>query len=372
MLQEMTEMRNTLAVDIAHALQMVKREQSEHHEKTSKLHVSLEAHVVKHCQERPVNVDFGEVRSLLRENTESFAADFERMHTKIESLSQDLAHGQHLAKEVAEMKMATDVAPSSASESNWTQTDIVETNDGFSQTDDKFWQSRMGKAKSERKTQKVEVVQEKKVEDQDQKKVQGKKVFVDAEAMKRQARQKLLKKPYNVFDFYHPTGCAQKIARTSAFENMTFLVVIFNALWISVDADHNKADMLIDAHPIFQIAENSFCLYFTWELLTRFCAFKRKLNCLKDGWFVFDLTLVVLMILETWVLTVVFILIGTSADIVDASMLRLVRIVKILRLSRLARLMRAVPEILIFIKGIGAASRSVQAGEQASRWPSRH
>jgi len=45
----------------------------------------------------------------------------------------------------------------------------------------------------------------------------------------------------------------------------------------------------------------------------------------------------------------------------DASILRLVRIVKILRLSRLARLMRAVPEIIIFLKGIGAASRSVIA-----------
>jgi len=152
---------------------------------------------------------------------------------------------------------------------------------------------------------------------------------------------------------------AQRIARSAAFENVTFLVIIFNALWISVDADHNKADVLIDAHVVFQIAENTFCAFFSWELIVRFLAFKRKLNCFKDGWFVFDLTLVLLMVLETWVMSLFFVLMGKGADIVDASMLRLVRIVKILRLSRLARLVRAVPEIIILIKGIGAASRSV-------------
>merc|ERR1719359_2587454 len=116
----------------------------------------------------------------------------------------------------------------------------------------------------------------------------AKTVFADAEAMKKQARQKLIQKSYNVFDYYHTTGCAQRIARSAIFENVTLLIVIFNALWISVDADHNKADVLIDAHPVFQVAENSFCLFFTWELLTRFAAFRQKRNCLRDSWFVFD------------------------------------------------------------------------------------
>merc|ERR1719421_1644553 len=66
------------------------------------------------------------------------------------------------------------------------------------------------------------------------------------------------------------------------------------------------------------------------------------------------------MVLETWVMTMILLALGTGASMaIDPSILRLVRVVKILRLSRLARLMRAVPEIIIFIKGIGAASRSV-------------
>merc|ERR1712178_1938 len=171
-----------------------------------------------------------------------------------------------------------------------------------------------------------------------------------------------MKQQYNVFDEYYQSGLCQRIAKSQVFENIAFLVVSLNALWISIDADHNSADLLIDADPVFQVAENLFCTYFVWELSVRFLAFRSKRNAFKDLWFAFDLVLVTLMILETWVMSIVFLSLGSGSSLlVDASILRLVRMVKILRLSRLARLMRAVPEIIIFLKGIGAASRSVAA-----------
>lgn len=47
------------------------------------------------------------------------------------------------------------------------------------------------------------------------------------------------------------------------------------------------------------------------------------------------------------------------ANAVNIDFLRILRLVRILRLSRMAKLLRAVPELVIIIKGIGFAARSV-------------
>ena len=58
--------------------------------------------------------------------------------------------------------------------------------------------------------------------------------------------------------------------------------------------------MVADAQIGFQICENLFAIYFTFELGVRFQSFKKKMDCLKDGWFKFDLILVGLMVLLRW------------------------------------------------------------------------
>lgn len=80
------------------------------------------------------------------------------------------------------------------------------------------------------------------------------------------------------------------------------LVIVVYALYMSVDMDLNTADIITKMHPVFIICEQLFCFYFTFELVIRFGAFEIKCNCLKDGWFVFDLALVIMMVAETWVM----------------------------------------------------------------------
>jgi len=187
--------------------------------------------------------------------------------------------------------------------------------------------------------------------------------FQDAEALKAKARQALVKPQYNVFDRYKEEGYAQRIAKTSCFENLTLVIVFINALWIAVDTDNNSAAIVTNAHPVFIVAENMFCLYFTGELLIRFIAFQWKRHAFQDRWFVFDFFLVLLMVAETWILPIfAFAFRLTEQDIaqtVDISFLRLFRMVKILRVSRLLKLLRAIPELVIIVKGIAIASRSV-------------
>lgn len=68
----------------------------------------------------------------------------------------------------------------------------------------------------------------------------------------------------------------------------------------------------------------------------------------EDGWFVFDSCLVLLMVMETWLMTSVMVIAGGAPSFFDVSILRLFRL---LRLSRLARMLRSMPELMILIKG---------------------
>jgi len=68
------------------------------------------------------------------------------------------------------------------------------------------------------------------------------------------------------------------------------------------------------------------------------------------------------MVVETWLVPIIFIAAdfdATSSGIVDLSFVKMVKLVKLLRLSRLAKLLRSVPELVIIMKGLGFAARSV-------------
>lgn len=146
------------------------------------------------------------------------------------------------------------------------------------------------------------------------------------------------------------------IAKSKAFEFATLGMISANALAIGVDADYSarfgKPDNLNDGPIGFIIVEWTFAIYFTSEVIIRFLAYKNKTDCLCDAWFVFDSVLVTMMVIETWVLPFV----GSSGPLSQLSILRLLRL---LRITRMARLMRAVPEMMVIIKGMVASTRTV-------------
>lgn len=186
-------------------------------------------------------------------------------------------------------------------------------------------------------------------------------LFIDASEMKETVRRHLMKPTYSVFEYYHDTGLFQRIAKDPIFENITLIIIALNAIWISIDTDLNSAAILFDADPVFQIAEHSFCTYFTLEWYIRFASFKDKTNGLRDRWFVFDSVLVLMMVLETWVMTTIMLIFGgtSSGGLGKASILRMARLLRLTRMARMARLLRTMPELMILIKGMIAATRSV-------------
>jgi len=186
-------------------------------------------------------------------------------------------------------------------------------------------------------------------------------MFADAESMKARLRASATRPKYDVAIFYKNHGFAQMVARSQKFEYTTLSVIAFNALWISIDTDNNGAAILLDAHPVFQIAEHFFCAYFTFEWTIRFVAFQRKRNGLRDPWFVFDSFMVFMMVSETWVMTIVMLAAGGggAAGLGNASVLRLLRLLRLSRMARMAKLLRSMPELLILIKGMMSAMKSL-------------
>ncbi|CAE8713155.1 unnamed protein product [Polarella glacialis] len=177
--------------------------------------------------------------------------------------------------------------------------------------------------------------------------------------MKERIRANALAPKYEVSMYYHSTGCAQWLATNPRLESITLFVIGVNAIYMAIDSDENGAPTLLEAALVFQVFENFFCLYFSFEWLVRFLAFKRKLNGFKDPWFVFDSFLVGMMVAETWIMTAVLLLSGSGGSLGNTGVLRLARLLRLSRMARMARLLRAMPELLILVKGMTAAMRSV-------------
>eukprot|EP00441_Pelagodinium_beii_P038469 CAMPEP_0197631874 /NCGR_PEP_ID=MMETSP1338-20131121/8893_1 /TAXON_ID=43686 ORGANISM="Pelagodinium beii, Strain RCC1491" /NCGR_SAMPLE_ID=MMETSP1338 /ASSEMBLY_ACC=CAM_ASM_000754 /LENGTH=796 /DNA_ID=CAMNT_0043203413 /DNA_START=72 /DNA_END=2462 /DNA_ORIENTATION=+ len=163
-------------------------------------------------------------------------------------------------------------------------------------------------------------------------------------------------------DLYKEDGFCQKVARSSMFEKVTLTIILLNAIWMGFDAEFNPADIIMQAPVGFIVAENLFCVFFCAELTIRFMAYARFQNLFRDAWFMFDFFLVVSMVLETWIMPLVQAVMGSEGSgsmVGGASILRIGRMMRILRTARMARLVRMMPELMILVKGLLVASRSV-------------
>ncbi|CAK9113664.1 Voltage-dependent T-type calcium channel subunit alpha-1G (Voltage-gated calcium channel subunit alpha Cav3.1) [Durusdinium trenchii] len=145
------------------------------------------------------------------------------------------------------------------------------------------------------------------------------------------------------------------------FERATMAMIFMNAVWISVDIEFNDADILAEADAGFIVVENLFCTFFTCELILRYSLFTRTWFALQDPWFMFDVFLLILMVFETWLVPIAHLLTSKSGNSMTggASVLRVARVLRVLRTARMARLVRFMPELMILIKGMMVACRSV-------------
>jgi len=182
-------------------------------------------------------------------------------------------------------------------------------------------------------------------------------IFVNVDDIKSNVRKSLALQNKEIV-IYKEAGHLGKLAKSDLFEKVCLIVICLNAIWLMIDVDYNTEPLLINADPVFQVVENFFCAWFTCEWVIRFGAYANKWEVFTDKWFMFDTCLVAMMVVETWVMTLITLLStgGSSGGLGSLSVLRLLRL---LRLTRMAKLMRAIPELLILIKALMSAARSV-------------
>jgi len=190
-------------------------------------------------------------------------------------------------------------------------------------------------------------------------------VFQDVTELKQRVRQTLVQPEYNVASLYHDTGFWQAVARHKLFDTGMLWVILLNTLWTAVDTDLNNADYVLQAPAYAQVVEHIFTVLMTGEVVVRFCAFKSKSIAMRDRSFIFDSSLVAFQIFETWIMTfVILVFLQKNGDegnygISNTSVLRIFRLMRIFRMARVARLLSAAPELLVLVKGVVSASRSV-------------
>jgi len=187
-------------------------------------------------------------------------------------------------------------------------------------------------------------------------------LFSDAATMKERLKRSRQVHVYDVTEFYKQDGFCRLVAASQELEFATIVMVTLNALWIAVDADLNNGTLVLNSHPVFQVAEHLFCMYFAFEWTVRFGAFRQKRDGLRDGWFVFDTLMVLVMVGETWAISLIVLATGSISmgkDMGNASVLKLLRLLRVSRVARMAKLLRSMPQLLVLFKGLLCAMRSV-------------
>eukprot|EP00929_Paragymnodinium_shiwhaense_P073087 TRINITY_DN37152_c0_g2_i1.p1 TRINITY_DN37152_c0_g2~~TRINITY_DN37152_c0_g2_i1.p1 ORF type:complete len:682 (+),score=157.85 TRINITY_DN37152_c0_g2_i1:204-2249(+) len=189
-------------------------------------------------------------------------------------------------------------------------------------------------------------------------------IYADVQEIKESMVEAVLEEEIDFRSLYKNRGIWQGLARNQTFESVSLAIIALNAVWIAVDTDHNKAELLLEAHWVFQLAENFFCFFFSFEYFVRAMAFRRICFGIYDNWFVFDGIMCGLMIAETWVFTSILLVMGEDAGVGTntsggSNLLKSARLLRLSRMMRMVRLMKAVPELLIMFKGLAAAFRPV-------------
>ncbi|CAE7213027.1 Scn10a [Symbiodinium sp. CCMP2456] len=140
-------------------------------------------------------------------------------------------------------------------------------------------------------------------------------------------------------DFKEEEPIKPKIVERTEFESAVGILIAINSLVMGLEADASEKRAVG-----WVIVENFFCLLWIAEMLMKLWAF--RLAYFRSGWNVFDFSLVLLNVFETWVIP------SLAIEDLDAiGVLRIVRVLRILRLLRLIRLMKLFKNLWLIIVG---------------------
>eukprot|EP00746_Dinoflagellata_sp_MGD_P016614 gnl/MRDRNA2_/MRDRNA2_137645_c0_seq1.p1 gnl/MRDRNA2_/MRDRNA2_137645_c0~~gnl/MRDRNA2_/MRDRNA2_137645_c0_seq1.p1 ORF type:complete len:576 (-),score=83.58 gnl/MRDRNA2_/MRDRNA2_137645_c0_seq1:31-1650(-) len=141
-----------------------------------------------------------------------------------------------------------------------------------------------------------------------------------------------------------------QIVNSHHFGILTSLVILLNVLLIGIETE--MAEQTDSSKLLWQVIEVVFMIFYTIELVMRFCV--RWMNSFRDSWFVFDLGIVL----------------GSTIDLAlkhasndknnsGGTAIIILRVVRLGKLARLVRLVRSVRELLVLVNSIASAMRTL-------------
>jgi len=150
----------------------------------------------------------------------------------------------------------------------------------------------------------------------------------------------------------------KKMVSSKSFESLCALVIFGNAIFMGYASDFAMHNLHVARNPTFSLVELSLCIFYTSEVLLRFCAHGRNYLCGLDWkWNVFDLILVIFAVYDQFE-TFLAITHGFGA-LENMSFLRMMRLMKMLKLLRMVRLMRMFKELRLILNSIMGSVKSM-------------
>lgn len=186
-------------------------------------------------------------------------------------------------------------------------------------------------------------------------------VFPSPDLTKIRVQDAIRESQYNIARLYKQEGWCQALAKNPTFEKVSLVVIVINALWIWVDTDYNNAKVVTEGHAVFQVAEYVFCGFFVCEWFIRFMAFRHTKDAIRNSLFFIDTVLLLLMVFESLVSPILLAAFATNTSNFDGNskVFLLLRVFRVSRMVRLYKVLRNVQELMIILRGVGMAARSV-------------
>jgi len=153
---------------------------------------------------------------------------------------------------------------------------------------------------------------------------------------------------------YKSTGLCQAIVQNPSWDLLTTVMVILSVIELGMETDNNTYQPTGSGwRHALTIADNIFCAFFLVELSFRFGAYRKKVTAWQDWTFLFDASLVLLMVWETWVNVILKLLYAGEAgsDTFGTTALSF-RALRVLRVIRTQRMVGLFPELFVVFKGL--------------------
>jgi len=150
----------------------------------------------------------------------------------------------------------------------------------------------------------------------------------------------------------------KRLVSSKKFESLCCFVIFGNAIFMGYASDYAMSNLDAPQNLAILQVELLLCIFYTLEVMIRFCAHGRDYLCGCDWkWNIFDMVLVIFAVYDQFE---TFLAISHGFGTLDnMSFLRIMRLMKMLKLLRMVRLIRMFKELRLILNSVMGSVKSM-------------